>query len=170
MVSQKVLIVMGCVSITLNLMSAILLLFTATTGTDILTGIAVYNSMDIEVPGELSFLGAEIIVTIVSYSLLIILAIMGSIFAMLDTKFRKIALGLLLTSQILNVITVLFNIVAIGVFHTEKSKETFDLQKFYVLNILIVFYLTVVLVYETIFMVTLKCSKNAKENFAENKH
>ena len=170
MVSQKALIVMGCISITLNLMSTILLLFTGTTGTDILTGIAVYNSMEVEVPGELNFLGAEVIITIVSYSLLIILAIMGSIFAMLDKKFHKIAFGLLLTSQILNVITVVFNVIAIGVFHADHSKETFDLQKFYVLNILIVLYLSIVLVYETVFMIALRRSTKAKNNLVENSH
>ncbi|KAI6645972.1 hypothetical protein LOD99_13227 [Oopsacas minuta] len=158
MVSQKVIIVMGCVSITVHLMSGILLLFTATTGMSILSGLAVYNSMDIEVPGEFNFLGAEVVLTIIFYTLLIILAVMGSIFAMLDSKFHRAAIALLVTSQILIVIVMVLNIIAIGVFNTEKSRETFDVQKYYVLNILIVFYLAGVMVYDTVFIVMKMCS------------
>ena len=171
MVSQKVLIVMGCVSITLHLMSSILLLFTATTGTEILSGLAIYNSMELEVPAEFNFLGAEVVITITLYCLLIILAVMGSIFAMLDDKFYKAAIGLLITSQILTVFVIVLNIVTVGVFHTDQSRDNFDLQKFYVLNILTVLYLAVVLVYETVFISMKRSSRNSKKDgLLENTH
>ena len=171
MVSQKVLIVMGCVSITLHLMSTILLLFTATTGSEILSGLAIYNSMELEVPAEFNFLGAEIVIAIILYSLLIILAVMGSIFAMLDDKFYKAAIGLLVTSQILTVLVIVLNIVTVGVFHTEQSRENFDLQKFYVLNILIVIYLTGIFVYETVFISMKRSSRSSKKDgLLENTH
>ena len=146
------------------------MLFIATTGTDIISGVTIYNSMELTAPIDFHFLAAEIIITAITHLLLIILAVMGSIFAMIDVKFRKISLTLLTTSQILIVFTLIFNIAAIGVFNKSESEaqEAFDLEKLYVLNIIIVIYLVTVFLYEIAFMIAVIRNKRVQNVTSED--
>ena len=150
-------LILSIINIVLNLIGSIYVMFCAILGTSLISMLAVLEKMDYTEYRSVSFLAASMIITVVIYTISIIISVMGSAFTLwLMSYYKRAALVLLIVSELLDLVMIILNTSASIVFLANDDSFLMGYAgyfSYYILTIVIAAYLTLVFVYQLYFIV-----------------
>ena len=143
-------LVMGIINIIMQIMGLVLVIYSAIIGT--LFGGLLASSGEQNGVGYIAYLCVAMILTVVFYTLLIALSIIGSVFIILAEDFLKVtAIVFLIISEVLIVVVVALNVGALAFSHLyedsiQAGPEYFSY--FYILNVVVVIVLIIKFIFQ----------------------